>query len=152
MFEGVKAKKISCGNHHTVVKLENSKIFGCGSNSFGQLGIFNGQQSVVEFTEIPINCSTIEQISCGPQISSFLDIFNQTLYQCGSIDEATPISQGNSKYDLKKDVGSDPIVEIRQGHSCTLALSYNGNAYLRVNNGTFERIKQMKNIKEIGAC
>ena len=59
-------KQIICGSFHTFAICENNKIYCCGYNYFGQLGLgdFENRNQPVEF-KIKGNLSPIKQIICG---------------------------------------------------------------------------------------
>ena len=59
--------QVSCGARHSVVKTEDGRVFGCGSNKHAQLGQKSGQDSVVTFQEIQAVDSNEEliDVECG---------------------------------------------------------------------------------------
>ncbi|KAI9335901.1 regulator of chromosome condensation 1/beta-lactamase-inhibitor protein II [Obelidium mucronatum] len=70
----VKIKSISCGANHTLLVTGDGTLWGCGSNSHGQLGPSIHEQSTT-FTklETPENLSFV-QVSCGFNHSLALDV------------------------------------------------------------------------------
>lgn len=59
--------QVSCGARHSVVKTEDDRVFGCGSNKHCQLGRQSRQDSVVTFQEIQAVESNEEliDVECG---------------------------------------------------------------------------------------
>ena len=56
VFEEIKilpgdVKKIICGGVHTIIQLGDGRLFGCGSNTYGQLGL-GDRENIVHFEEI----------------------------------------------------------------------------------------------------
>jgi alpha-tubulin suppressor-like RCC1 family protein len=39
MFDHIKIKSISCGRYHTLFLTQDGKLYACGQNKLGQLGI-----------------------------------------------------------------------------------------------------------------
>ena len=59
--------QVSCGARHSVVKTEDDRVFGCGSNKHAQLGRQSEQDSVVTLREIQavnLNEELID-VECG---------------------------------------------------------------------------------------
>lgn len=62
--------KVATGRSHTLVLLENGRVFGCGSNSFGQLGLGDNKTAVRDFlklTALPLE--NVVDISAGENFS-----------------------------------------------------------------------------------
>jgi alpha-tubulin suppressor-like RCC1 family protein len=75
---------ISCGGSHTIVLMTDGTIYGCGSNSYGQLG--NGStgstiSSLVQMTSVPNK--TPAAISCGAYYT-IVRMTDGTIYGCGA--------------------------------------------------------------------
>jgi hypothetical protein len=72
---------ISCGTYHTLVLMDDGSIYGCGSNSYGQLG--NGTttntSTLTAMTNIP---GTPVSISCGAYHTLVL-MDDGSIYGCG---------------------------------------------------------------------
>lgn len=57
---------VSCGARHTIVMTECGRVFGCGWNKYGQLGLARSDDDVVQFKAL-LNGETmdISRVSCG---------------------------------------------------------------------------------------
>lgn len=77
-FDSVPVRMISTGNVHTVVLLEDGRVFACGSNAAGQLGGRRGGGRSV-FT--PLGCfgHRIVRVSCGADTTMLLTANNMVL-------------------------------------------------------------------------
>ena len=81
-------RKVTFGYQHCVIWCTNDKLYTCGDNAFGQLGMNDDTESICAPIEIKsINhsnrSSTIKDIVCGDNISGIL-YSDGTLYMCGS--------------------------------------------------------------------
>eukprot|EP00112_Aurelia_sp_Birch-Aquarium-sp1_P005349 Seg1605.3 transcript_id=Seg1605.3/GoldUCD/mRNA.D3Y31 product="RCC1 and BTB domain-containing protein 2" protein_id=Seg1605.3/GoldUCD/D3Y31 len=57
VFNGDKVKLVECGASHTMILTESNKLYGCGNNSTGQLGLPPNQNEFLELQHI--NTSTL---------------------------------------------------------------------------------------------
>nr|XP_037877449.1 X-linked retinitis pigmentosa GTPase regulator-like [Bombyx mori] len=62
--EPIVVKQISAGSNHTACQTEDGRVFMCGSNSEGQLGLGEDSRSAVRFTELKF-MEKIAFIECG---------------------------------------------------------------------------------------
>lgn len=44
VFDGIRLKSIKCGADHTIFLTQNGRMYGCGENIYGQIGIINDNQ------------------------------------------------------------------------------------------------------------
>ena len=83
---GRKIINIACGSLHTIVLLDDGTVYGCGYNSFGQLGI--GSTDTPQTTLVAMDLSTIPtgrkiiNIACGSLYTIVL-LDDGTVYGCG---------------------------------------------------------------------
>jgi len=79
--------KIVCGNLYTIVLFSDNTIYGCGSNSYGQLSInSNTNTTILTKINLPVdnngNSKVPQKIACGTAHTMVL--FNDnTIYGCG---------------------------------------------------------------------
>lgn len=65
-FDGARVKLVSCGRYHTVVVTEGEKVFACGSNTEGQLGVkVTGESSAVFVHVASLPPGPFRALSCG---------------------------------------------------------------------------------------
>ncbi|XP_037298969.1 X-linked retinitis pigmentosa GTPase regulator [Manduca sexta] len=57
-------KQVSAGSNHTAILTEEGRVYMCGSNSEGQLGLGEDTRSAVKFTELRF-METIAFVECG---------------------------------------------------------------------------------------
>jgi alpha-tubulin suppressor-like RCC1 family protein len=84
-LRGSAVKSVACGEFFTLVLTEQGKIFACGDNSFGQLGLSRKDNSA-ELVEVCLGDSALvpfRQISCGGDFSVALSL-SGTVYVWGS--------------------------------------------------------------------
>jgi alpha-tubulin suppressor-like RCC1 family protein len=138
--QGNKIVKISCGNSHTLVLLENNILFGFGVNLKGQLGVLNNFLDTNDFIEpnvINNNGSLfgkkILQITSGYEHSLILtennEIFafgDNTYGQIGS----SFWNKNNSYLPLKVEFQLNyTILKIFAGYSISFLLTVDGEIY-----------------------
>jgi len=78
--------QIACGANHTIFLASDNKVYSCGNNDFGQLGLNSTEVKITEPTEIAFftnNVITITQIACGADYTIFLANDNK-VYSCGN--------------------------------------------------------------------
>ncbi|CAH2075586.1 unnamed protein product, partial [Iphiclides podalirius] len=63
-FDSVPVKQVSAGSNHTAILTEDGRVFVCGSNSEGQLGLGEGTRSCPQFTELKF-MERIAFVECG---------------------------------------------------------------------------------------
>ncbi|XP_065203176.1 X-linked retinitis pigmentosa GTPase regulator-like [Planococcus citri] len=80
-----KVKHVACGRVHTVFTTENGKVYSCGCNTDGQLGI--GDSEMLDYVALPMFVTELEdeiiQVSAGSQHSALLTA-KGTVYVWGS--------------------------------------------------------------------
>ena len=74
-------KSVYCGSEHTIILKNDGTLWGCGTNSSGQLGLENTSYKST-FTIIGINSGNIRKIYCGYNHTLILKN-DGTLWGCG---------------------------------------------------------------------
>ena len=83
-FNTLTISAIACGRSHTVFLTNDGKVYGCGSNEYGQLGLPLPQYNTPQ--PIPtLNSLTISAISCGVDYTIFITNIGK-IYCCGNND------------------------------------------------------------------
>ncbi|AYV82779.1 MAG: chromosome condensation regulator [Hyperionvirus sp.] len=77
---GKKIVEVTCGAHHTIIRLIDGTLMGCGTNYYGQLGL--GRMERNSFEEIKNIPKNITQVICGNQIT-IIKLTDGTLMACG---------------------------------------------------------------------
>lgn len=99
---------------------------------------------------VPLETRSIHKVSCGPYSSSFLDLDSQQLYFCGQLGEFS--SGGIIQFDLSQEIPGESVQDVRLGRSCMLALTEQGNVYLKVQDSPFGMVNNVANVKEVAVC
>ena len=123
-----KVNAVKCGKSHTVIKIDGGDILACGSNSFGQLGFETQIEQVECFMEILLPSNSINDFSCGPTASVFLDSQNQQIYMCGTIDEDTKM-HGVQPIHLPDELRNQTMTQVKCGSKSILVLTSNGSVF-----------------------
>ena len=73
-FTNINITDILCGSHHIIFIASDGKMYGCGRNDNGNLGVGNttNQYTPVEITYFNNNGITITQVACGSYHTMFL--------------------------------------------------------------------------------
>jgi hypothetical protein len=128
-------EKIAAGYYHSLFLKKNGTVWGCGANSFGQLGIGNFDLSKNTLQQV-IGATNIKQISAGAFHSLFLKN-DGTVWGCGRNKEGQ-LGIGNfdvSNNTLQQVKGLDgngyitDIKEIYCGMFTSLFLKNNGSNF-----------------------
>ena len=87
---------IYCGVYHTVILKNDSTLWGCGFNDYGQLGL-NNTTSRTTFTQITTNTDDIQLVYCGNYFTFILKN-DGTLWGCGfNEDGRLGLGSGSNK-------------------------------------------------------
>ena len=79
---GLTPVSISCGSNHTIVLMSNGTIYGCGSNTSGQLGNgTNSDSNTLVSMSKPAGLTPVS-VSCG-EAHTIVLMSNGTIYGCG---------------------------------------------------------------------
>lgn len=75
VFKNDVVKFVACGGQHTLVLLQDGRLFAMGENEFGQLGVKRGETSEENCVSTPVHVAafgsdkSIKQIGCGDDFS-----------------------------------------------------------------------------------
>ena len=75
-------KQIACGEYHTLLLKNDGSVWGCGANTYGQLGLDNNTNQKT-FTKATTNVSNVKQIYCGGS-HTFILKNDGSVWACGS--------------------------------------------------------------------
>ena len=76
-------KQVYCGGYHTLILKNDGTLWGCGDNSYGQLGLGDTANRNT-FTQITTNAYDIKSVYCGDYHTLILKN-DGTLWGCGLI-------------------------------------------------------------------
>ncbi|AYV78079.1 MAG: putative RCC1 and BTB domaincontaining protein [Edafosvirus sp.] len=74
--------QVACGQYHTIIRLTDGTLMGCGDNSSGQLGLNNTEMALKKFTEIKNVPKNIVEVVCG-YAHTVIRLTDGTLMSCG---------------------------------------------------------------------
>ena len=74
-------KSVYCGGYHTLILKNDGTLWGCGDNSYGQLGLGDTANRNT-FTQITTNTDNIKSVCCG-YYHTFILENDGTLWSCG---------------------------------------------------------------------
>ena len=77
-------KSVYCGAYHTFILKNDSTLWGCGYNNYGELGLGDTSKRNT-FTQVTTNANNIKQIYCGAHHTIMLKN-DGTLWSCGRND------------------------------------------------------------------
>ena len=75
-------KSISCGYYHTCMLKNDGTLWGCGENSYGQLGLGKTTSTETIFTQITTKVNDVKSVHCGGRFTLMLKN-DGTLWTCG---------------------------------------------------------------------
>ncbi len=133
--ENIGIKKVALGNNHTIMLTQDGKVYGCGSNTEGQLSPSNNFfQSTLTLISIPENKS-IQQIEATDDCT-ILVATDGTVYACGRnsnnlfcFSNQTGSWGGIFKLQLISIPGNKPIQSVSGFNSGLLFLARDGTVY-----------------------
>ncbi|XP_005090313.3 protein RCC2 [Aplysia californica] len=90
----------ACGRRHTLFLTDQGKVFACGENKMGQLGLGNQSEQVLVPTLINYKGPPIRRIACGGDFSVISDI-NGNVYSFGCPEYGQLGHNSDGKYFVK---------------------------------------------------
>lgn len=99
-FEGQNIVDAACGRRHTLFLTENGKVYACGDNKMGQLGLGNQSEQVLLPTQVRYKGPPIRRVSCGGEFSIISDI-NGNVYSFGCPEYGQLGHNTDGKYFVK---------------------------------------------------
>ena len=122
-------KEIYCGQHYTFVLKNDGTLWGCGRNSYGQLGLGDTTNRNT-FTQVTTNTDNIKDVYCGEH-HTFILKNDGTLWSCGC-NERSQLGLGdgyNRTTFTKITTNADDVKEIYYGGSHTFMLKNDGTLW-----------------------
>ena len=74
-------KEVYCGYYHTFILKNDGTLWGCGDNSYGELGLGDTTDRKI-FTQVTTNADNIKEVQCGGSYTIILKN-DGTLWGCG---------------------------------------------------------------------
>jgi hypothetical protein len=129
-FENDKVVIISCGERHSLALTESGRVFGWGSNTWGQLGVNVRHSS--EHIIIELNDLKIKKISCGFKHSLLLscdgDIYAFGWNGCGEVGNGTKEEQ---RFPIKLELNNKFIdIVTHPNYAISMSKSIDGIHYV----------------------
>ena len=108
--------------NHSLILKNDSTLWGCGHNGYGQLGLGDGN-SRTTFTEITTNVDDIKQIYCGADYTLILKN-DGTLWGCGNNGNGQlGLGDGNNRTTFTEiTANTDDIKSVCCGNNAPLIL------------------------------
>ena len=122
-------KEIYCGGGNTFILKNDGTLWGCGSNSYGQLGL-EDETNRTTFTQITTNVDNIKSVYCGNYHTLILEN-DGTLWGCGN-NQYGELGLGdttNRNTFTQVTTNTDDIKEIYCGAGHTLILENDGTLW-----------------------
>ena len=122
-------KEIYCGQYYTFVLKNDGTLWGCGQNSYGQLGLGDNTDRNT-FIQITANTDNIKEIYCGEN-HTFILKNDGTLWSCGW-NERGQLGLGdttNRTTFTQITTNADDVKEIYYGGSHTIILKNDGTLW-----------------------
>jgi len=134
-YLSIKITQIACGTNHTIFLASDGKVYGCGYNGNGQLGLGHGssQSTPQEITHLTNNIITITQIACGSYHTMFL-ASDDKVYSCGQngygqLGRSTGTGTPKTIPHEITDLADKNITQIACGYNYTIFLASDGKVY-----------------------
>jgi alpha-tubulin suppressor-like RCC1 family protein len=133
--------KIAGGNLHSAFLTIDGKVFVCGDNEFGQLGLGNVNDSTTAVEVTSLNSEIVKEIPCGWHYTMFLT--NQSkVYACGA-NSSGQYGFGNTIVSLS------PLLSFTMGNHIITQVACGGRS---VNNSIIHHSLFLTNDGKVFAC
>ena len=122
-------KSVYCGSYHTFILKNDGTLWGCGYNSYGQLGLGDTTDRNT-FTQITTNADNIKEIYCG-DCYTFILKNDGTLWSCGQND-CSQLGLGDSTNKTtftQITTNTDDIKSVYCGYNHTFILKNDGTLW-----------------------
>ncbi len=122
---------VACGGGHTVFLTNDGKVFSCGLNNYGQLGLGNTTSQNTPQQILALNSLTISAIACGGRHTIFLTNDGK-VYCCGANFNGELGLGNTTNHSTPQQISalnSFAISAIACGYSHTLFLTNDGKVY-----------------------
>ena len=122
--------KLVChGENHTIILKNDGTLWGCGDNSYGQLGLGDTTNRTT-FTQITTNADDIKEICCGYCYTFILEN-DGTLWSCGNNNAGQlGLGDSNNRYTFTQIVTNvDDVKSVYCGYSFTFILKNDGTLW-----------------------
>jgi alpha-tubulin suppressor-like RCC1 family protein len=122
---------VACGGGHTVFLTNDGKVFSCGLNNYGQLGLGNTTSQNTPQQILALNSLTISAIACGGRHTMFLTNDGK-VYCCGANFNGELGLGNTTSHNTPQQISalnSFAISAIACGYSHTLFLTNDGKVY-----------------------
>ena len=119
-------KLIHCGGYHSFILKNDSTLWGCGHNQYGQLGLEDATNKSF-FTIIGINTNDIKSIQCGYHYTIILKN-DGTLWTCG-YNEHGQLGVGDTSYRTTFTQIANDVKSAHCGGNHTIILKNDGTLW-----------------------
>lgn len=124
-------KFVDAGWHHTMFITTNNELWGCGSNTFGQLGNGLSGNNALETTPVKVSDS-VAFVSAGREHTMIIKT-NGTLYACGN-NEYGQFGNGTTNNSTVPRKIMNGVSSVSAGSDHTLIIKNNGSVWASGNN------------------
>lgn len=123
------AKQIACGYHHTFILKNDGSAWGCGLNTYGQLGLGDDTQRNT-FTKVTTNINNdVKQIACGDN-HTFVLKNDGTVWACGYNGAGQlGLNNNTTKSTFTKINANTNVKQIACGYTYTYILKNDGSVW-----------------------
>ncbi|AYV78073.1 MAG: chromosome condensation regulator [Edafosvirus sp.] len=145
--------QIACGSYHTIIRLTDGTLLGCGDNTSGQLGFYKNQifKKFIKLDNLPKN---IVEVSCGG-LHSMIRLTDGSLMSCGSNSNGE-LGHGDfmrrDTFTTIQNIPKNIIQVICKGHNTLIRLADNtimncgNNQYGQLGDGSYKNKSRFRKV------